>query len=718
MAMRVEQKMVDKRGYTRSGSGSGSRPHTSKQSVGEVDAIANPTELFRRINSGDWDGALNTVHGKPAEASIWVSRRNKNGDGGLAWKYLPLHLICLQQRPPMDLLLALLKSYPKGASLHTPHDGNLPIHYVCESGCDDERVFAALLKSFPGALEVKNGKEKTPLLMCHPRSRGVLMNVLRQRKPLPFNDGKVRGKDSSLDQLGSSEKRHGHKNKDRRNKSRKKERRSDVDTTWKDNSAPMDDPRQPPQQQRRPPKTTPARYTRHRSTFDDNPVDEAFGDGCEVETPRASNNCYTGFYPGREKTAVAKDEGPSSSFSNSTSTPDDSDTASYISSKTTELVSSALNYFVPSATQGGSSQQQEEDKQKGGNDDTPVMDQVRDLTKENEAQKKTIEELAKQLDRLNSSNEANTENSRLCERILAKAEADNVAFRSQIKKLQDEKDKIKKAVKSKEKDSQQSMERLRKVISDQGSSMKIDVFYNDGSTYRSTDSRSEEVVEALRTLLSHMDERNGNLQVRVGEIEEDLSKSEVNLKTLQSKNQILERGRETAVKERHEAERKATLLEEEKQKAEKSVSQLKERVSTLTVINQSLQEQVDTMSNSQVTQENAKFKMELANLNAELLRVKEEQESEADIKYKHQIDETEEKIECLLEQNRSLKDTILVNNEKYSEKIQDLSEQYSSLERANEDLRQSLASRLSDESRRASMRVNLDEEGDKLLYEV
>ena len=159
-------------------------------------------------------------------------------------------------------------------------------------------------------------------------------------------------------------------------------------------------------------------------------------------------------------------------------------------------------------------------------------------------------------------------------------------------------------------------------------------------------------------------------------------------------------------------------MEEEKQKAEKSVSQLKDRVSTLTVINQSLQEQVDTMSNSQVTHENAKFKMELANLNAELLRVKEEQESGADIKYKHQIDETEEKIECLLEQNRSLKDTILVNNEKYSEKIQDLSEQYSSLERANEDLRQSLTSRLSDESRRASMRVNLDEEGDKLLYEV
>ena len=178
-----ERRAVADKSMMRSISDSGSGASGRRN---EVDAIKNPTELFRKSNSSDWEGALNIVKNNPSDSSIWISRSKDNGP---AWKYLPLHLICLQQHPHEELFMALLQSYHQAASLPTPHDGNLPIHYACESGCDNEHVFATLLASFPQSLEVQNKKSKTPLLMCHVKSRGLLMKVLRQRKPLPFDNG-------------------------------------------------------------------------------------------------------------------------------------------------------------------------------------------------------------------------------------------------------------------------------------------------------------------------------------------------------------------------------------------------------------------------------------------------------------------------------------------------------------------------------------------------
>ena len=156
----------------------------------EVDAVENPTELFQRINSGDWDGALLALNRDPVEASTWVLRLSKYSNK-INWKYLPLHLVCLHQSPPWPLLQALLEVYPKAVSTPTQHDGNLPIHYVCESGCNDMNVLKALITAFPNCMLAKNGKNKTPLMICHPRTINALKKVLKEAPSSPLTKVRV-----------------------------------------------------------------------------------------------------------------------------------------------------------------------------------------------------------------------------------------------------------------------------------------------------------------------------------------------------------------------------------------------------------------------------------------------------------------------------------------------------------------------------------------------
>ena len=89
-----------------------------------------------------------------------------------------------------------------------------------------------------------------------------------------------------------------------------------------------------------------------------------------------------------------------------------------------------------------------------------------------------------------------TANEPLCERIMSKAEKDNVSFRTQIQKLQDEKDSTKK-----------TFEQIKGILCERAKEMKIDP--------DSTASNGEDdVVETLKTVLNYMDERNTSLQSR------------------------------------------------------------------------------------------------------------------------------------------------------------------------------------------------------------
>jgi hypothetical protein len=116
--------------------------------------------------------------------------------------------------------------------------------------------------------------------------------------------------------------------------------------------------------------------------------------------------------------------------------------------------------------------------------------------------------------------------------------------------------------------------------------------------------------------------------------------------------------------------------------AETNHTELKDRVTTLTVINKSLQEQVDSLVNSNAIHE-------LERLTAELNKIK-EKKTETDRLHAAEI---ENRTIFLVDKNQSLKDTILSNNQKYYKKVQDLSEKYTALEKANMELRKSLASK-------------------------
>lgn len=614
----------------------------------EVDAIRNPTELFRKINSGDWDGALRAVRSDPDGARTWIFRQNID-DNKLVWKYLPLHLICLQQRPPMELLLALLQVYPQAASLPTPHDGNLPLHYVCESGCDDENVFASLLASFPGSLEVNNVKGKSPLLVCHPKSRGVLMKVMRLRKSLPFADvQQPRKRDKSKKHMGT-----------------KSEHRDDRNTLYEDSR----------QMHRRTTKLNSARKTKDRQSYGTN-SDET----CEwktARTPKTSNHHRTSK---KQPQKEHKQEPVFSFFSNndSTSGGGESDTStSYLSSKTSELARTALNFLYPSHD-GEPHQKQKE---------YPLQSLA-----------------ARILDRSTSSHEVNTDEPKLCERILAQAEADSVAFRTEIQQLQDEKAQMKKDIALQENESMEFISKIRTTVREKFLDLKIQSI-GDGSSSLNTGSDSKHhIVEAIQTLFSHMEERNTNLYSKIASLETDLSKSDVTLKTAQSRIDVLQDEKNTIARRFRELESKALILEEDKEAANREIVELKDRTNRLTVMNQTLQDQVN--STSHWNQEEKHLRSELGRVNTLLVQLNEQ----------HAVD-SETKFKALLEKNQSLKDTILANNEKYSKKVQELSERYSSLEKENKELKLSLEKKKMSSGSQSDVKVQLGREN-TLLYEV
>ena len=107
----------------------------------EVDAYENPTELFQNINNGDIEKAIEIAACFPEEIQTWVSSRGfEDGEGSdviIRWRYLPLHLVCLNPKPSKRMIGLFLSSFPKGAKLRD-HNGNLPIHYIFSEGCCDD----------------------------------------------------------------------------------------------------------------------------------------------------------------------------------------------------------------------------------------------------------------------------------------------------------------------------------------------------------------------------------------------------------------------------------------------------------------------------------------------------------------------------------------------------------------------------------------------------
>ena len=289
---------------------------------------------------------------------------------------------------------------------------------------------------------------------------------------------------------------------------------------------------------------------------------------------------------------------------------------------------------------------------------------------------------------------------------MAKAEADNVSFRTRIQELQDERNELMRKSEAKEIANMQCFEQIRQTLSNRATYMKINIF-NDGSTpwesLDDSDKERNEIAEALQTVLSHMDDRNNVLHTKISSLEVDLNETEIALKKIQIKDSHRDSEKVVMSKQYREVERKAAILEEDKTMVQSGLSHLKDRVSTLTVINQSLQDQIDAMESSQVKQENDQLKLEVTHLEEKLAEMVAEKDNATQSKYsQEQAVELEKKIELLTEKNRLLKDTILANNDKYSKKLIAMAE----------------GTRSSSDSRSVQIDMQVHQEGEEVSYEV
>lgn len=125
----------------------------------EADYDEGATELYRRIEGRDWDGALARLESHPIEAKTWVFRKEQNTNK-IRWRLLPLHATCIF-RSPLALIEALIDVYDDAPQMKDDQ-GMLPLHLACRNG-GSKGVVLTLLEAFPESYNVKDRKGRTPL---------------------------------------------------------------------------------------------------------------------------------------------------------------------------------------------------------------------------------------------------------------------------------------------------------------------------------------------------------------------------------------------------------------------------------------------------------------------------------------------------------------------------------------------------------------------------
>jgi ankyrin repeat protein len=134
-------------------------PESQETDESEMDYDTGGTELYRAVEARDWDTAIARLESHPAEAKIWVSRKEYNSDK-IRWRLLPLHATCIF-RSPLALIEALVDVYPEAAQ-RKDDQGMMPIHLACRNGAS-KGVVLTLLNSYPASLGEKDRKGRNPL---------------------------------------------------------------------------------------------------------------------------------------------------------------------------------------------------------------------------------------------------------------------------------------------------------------------------------------------------------------------------------------------------------------------------------------------------------------------------------------------------------------------------------------------------------------------------
>ena len=138
------------------------------------------SQLFALISNGESPNSIiEHAFNFPEEVGTWiVSRKESNSanedlkDGdvhrdmlketNVTWKYLPIHLVCLQRDPSKELLLVMRDVFPKGLKMRD-YQGNLPIHYLLVEGCEDEEILDIATDDKYACLFKKDGEGRQML---------------------------------------------------------------------------------------------------------------------------------------------------------------------------------------------------------------------------------------------------------------------------------------------------------------------------------------------------------------------------------------------------------------------------------------------------------------------------------------------------------------------------------------------------------------------------
>lgn len=124
----------------------------------EADYDEGGTDLYRRIENKDWDGALSRLESQPIESKTWVSRREYNSNR-TRWRLLPIHAVCIF-RAPLALIEALIEVYKEGPKMKDDQ-GMLPLHLACRNGAS-KGVVITLLNANPESINVRDRKGRLP----------------------------------------------------------------------------------------------------------------------------------------------------------------------------------------------------------------------------------------------------------------------------------------------------------------------------------------------------------------------------------------------------------------------------------------------------------------------------------------------------------------------------------------------------------------------------
>lgn len=136
-----------------------------------------PTVLYELIKSRKWSAVVNRLRNQRSaadEAATWIVERNV--DGSVRWKLLPLHQAC-ENQAPSELIRTLLDVYPSSITMKDSA-GDLPLHLACRERASFKTI-CLLLERDPTAAKVVDEEGRLPLhLACRQGAGHDIVNVL------------------------------------------------------------------------------------------------------------------------------------------------------------------------------------------------------------------------------------------------------------------------------------------------------------------------------------------------------------------------------------------------------------------------------------------------------------------------------------------------------------------------------------------------------------